>query len=386
MKGVAVEPARFAPFQPSKVLYDFDGPRTLTFLGNDGELYLALWFDENREAVRYLVVPFSEPLVQRLETGQISVREALEQPRLWVVDIDNLGKPVMATRTTLADLAQDELPVPGTMLLPSLEPLLSLRAIGEPIQAGRVPGSVIRFAIEGPQKAIKVLAEHALNVRQQAGRPLRALKRLYDLPTQSVRFASFEVRFRSPLSEPNLFEGLTIAEVQEETSALDQVGQLLRAGLDWLSAGGSIGGKLPVPNDLETSRAIVRALKHITPSSHGAIRELELRGSLVQSMAAPFRLDRDARAVVNATLRRFPTPTERSVRLVGRVRELDADSLRFELRDIEGEMTMRQCFFDEELWDDVRDLLGEEDRVEVLGVETSPTSSVRVAFIGRLPQ
>jgi hypothetical protein len=122
VKGIAVDPARFAPFRPSKVLNDLDGPRTFTFLDGDGELYLAVWFDENAETVRYLVVPFAQALLHRLETGQISVREALEQPCLWVVDRDNNGKLVTPARTTLADLPQEELPVPGKMLWPSLEP------------------------------------------------------------------------------------------------------------------------------------------------------------------------------------------------------------------------------------------------------------------------
>lgn len=128
VKGKTVEPARFAPFHPLKVLYDFDGPRTFTFLDREEELNLALWFDENAERIRFLVVPFSEQLTERLETGQISVREALEQPRLWVVDVNNRFEPVAAVRTNLADLPQDELPVPGTMLLPSLE----MRRSGEP--------------------------------------------------------------------------------------------------------------------------------------------------------------------------------------------------------------------------------------------------------------
>src|SRR5260370_20759082 len=100
VQGVAVDPARFTPFQPSKVLYDFDGPRTFTFLDTDGELCLALWFDENSEAVRYLVVPFSELLVDRLEQGQISIREALEQPRLRVVDVDDHPRPLRILLTT----------------------------------------------------------------------------------------------------------------------------------------------------------------------------------------------------------------------------------------------------------------------------------------------
>jgi hypothetical protein len=68
--------------------------------------------------VRYLVVPFSDLLLDRLEQGQMSIREALEQPRLWIVDVDNNNRPVRIVRTTLANLPQDELPVHGTLLLP----------------------------------------------------------------------------------------------------------------------------------------------------------------------------------------------------------------------------------------------------------------------------
>ena len=126
VKGNDVDVRRFALMKPSRVMYDFDGPRTFTFLDAEAELNLALWFDESPQLVRYLVVPFTEELVARLETRQISVRDALAQPRLWVVDVDNSGNPVAAVRTSLAELPQEELPAPGTMLLSSLEPLLPL--------------------------------------------------------------------------------------------------------------------------------------------------------------------------------------------------------------------------------------------------------------------
>lgn len=203
--GAAVDPARFAPFQPAKVLYDLDGPRTFTFLDREGELNLALWFDDNADTIRYFVVPFSDELLARLESGQISVREALEQPRLWIIDVNNEGNPIAATRTRLSDLPQEELPVPGTMLLPSLEP----------------PG---RF----------------------------------------------------------------------------------------------------------------------TPLAH------------------------------------------RPVRLVGKVREVDADILRFTLRDVSGQEPGRECFFDKALWDDVHELLGDDVQVEVVGVQTEAIHPVRVAEIRRL--
>ena len=119
--GQVVDASQFTPFRPAKVLYDLDGPRTFTVVPADGELYLAHWFDESEAVVRYLVVPFSPTLLACLEAGRIDLREALDQPRLWVVDVDNQGTPMLATRTTLEDLPADELPTPGTKLSPMLE-------------------------------------------------------------------------------------------------------------------------------------------------------------------------------------------------------------------------------------------------------------------------
>jgi hypothetical protein len=120
VKGKPVDPAQFAPFRPAKVLADVGGPRSFTFVPADGELYWAHWFDESADRVRYLVVPFSPALLDRLEAGRLSLREALDQPRLWVVDVDDLGSPVGAVRAALDDLPADELPAPGATLSPAL--------------------------------------------------------------------------------------------------------------------------------------------------------------------------------------------------------------------------------------------------------------------------
>jgi len=118
IKGKAVDPAQFSPFHPAKVLFDLDGPRSFTFIPADGELYWAHWFDESESGVRYFVVPFSPAILARLETGRCTIREALEQPNLCVLDVDNEGVPAAATRTTLEDLPADELPLAGTLLVP----------------------------------------------------------------------------------------------------------------------------------------------------------------------------------------------------------------------------------------------------------------------------
>lgn len=143
VKGQSVDPARFKPFEPHEVLYDFEGPKTFAFFDAEREFCLAIWFDEDRERVRYFVVPFSVALLAKLKDGQITVREALDQPRLWLVDVDNRMVPTAAIRTELSALPEDELPVLGTMLYASLETPFRLRATGEAI-----PSNGIRTTIE----------------------------------------------------------------------------------------------------------------------------------------------------------------------------------------------------------------------------------------------
>lgn len=126
LEGSSVDVRRFGVMKPTKVLYDFDGPRTFTFKDATGSLHLAHWFDEDACHVRFLVVPFTDVLLRQLEAGALSVRDALNQPQLWIVDLDNSQRPIAATLTTLAQLRQDELPVPGALLLPHLEQTLEV--------------------------------------------------------------------------------------------------------------------------------------------------------------------------------------------------------------------------------------------------------------------
>ena len=126
--GESIAPERFDPFHPSKVLDHYDGPRIFTLTDRQNEFCLAFWCDGDDESDRYLVVPFSPSLRQELTEGRISVAQALDQPRLWVVDIDKTGRPSRSWRSEFSRLPREILPEPGTMLWPSLEPLLSVRA------------------------------------------------------------------------------------------------------------------------------------------------------------------------------------------------------------------------------------------------------------------
>lgn len=379
IKGKPIDPRRFMPFEPLRILNYYDGPRIFTFHDADDALCLACWSDEDEGRSRFLVVAVSNQIIADLEGGLLSVREALAQPRLWVVDWAQDGTLTGAWLVAHQDVPKDSQPQPRTMLHQSLDPILSLRATGEAIRPGEIPGSVIKSTVEGAQRAIKCLAEYEMELPARGGRPSRALQKLYDLPVQKTLAASFEVQFRSPLSEPNLFEGLGESEIREEHDVLKRVSNHLRTGLNWLTTAPTDASALPVPGDPELSRAIIKALKFLTPSPRSPIREMEIRGGLATQSIEPIRLSRSARSILNGALSRVPAMRERRVELTGRIRELNERLMRFELHD-ETHPTpiIRVCEFEPDLWDDVYEMLGIEETVDVFGIETSPTSIVRV--------
>ena len=122
--GRPVDAAQFTPFEPLEVLYDFDGPKTFTHLDHDRGLCLAHWCDADETATRFLVVPITPRQIERLKQGQLTLREALDQPRNWVLEGEPSGEVRQVWLVSFDDLPVGVLPQPGTMLLSSLEPVL----------------------------------------------------------------------------------------------------------------------------------------------------------------------------------------------------------------------------------------------------------------------
>lgn len=373
--GKTVENRQFEPFEPAEMLYEFDGPRIFTVTDADGEVNLAYWSDQNDEFCRYVVVPTTDRILAALRKGTISVYDALNQPRCWLCDVTHQGVLTTCQRVDFEAIPSDALPAIGTMLLPTLEPLLTLRAVGGEIIPGQIPGSVIRACVEGVQKALKVLSEYVLGQTAQAGRPNEFLKRIFDLPTQRFAFASFEISFRMPIEELNLFT--LNGQKSPEVETLEEVGRLLNRGLQWLThAAGEEG--LYSPESPEERAVVLRALKELTPSSQGAIEQLELKGQLVGPRKTPLVLERMARQRVNAAIRNSslePQPVD----LEGRIRELDKDRLSFELREIAGTAQVQRFVFDEELLEEVFQAFQDNARVRVAG-RTFPVKNLAYAL------
>jgi hypothetical protein len=300
------------------------------------------------------------------------MREALSQPWTWLVDQLHSGEVARARKIDLRELPTSALPRPGVLLLPTLRPMLSLRMVGAGLGPGNVPASVIRRAVEGATTALKVLAEWALQAPPSGGRPEDKLRRLYDLPTQRIAFASFEIAFAPPppMKQTSFIKG--------EDEAIERMGALLQKGLDWAST----PQEEAIPGSQESS-VILEALINLAPPKHGVVTEVHLGGRLAGAMARPRVLTRASSDRVRRALRSIKADV-RPVKEQGFVREFDKDKLTFILRDEEGG-DIGKCSFPESLYDDALAAFDGEELVTVLGHESAARDIIDVLSIVRTP-
>lgn len=111
----------FGAFGPKDVLIWLDGPRTFTLLDQDGMLCLAHWLQEVGELWQYVVVPVNDSILKELNSGELSLREALDQPRVYLVSVNADFDVETVHLTSWNDLPQAALPTPGTMIRRDLE-------------------------------------------------------------------------------------------------------------------------------------------------------------------------------------------------------------------------------------------------------------------------
>jgi hypothetical protein len=119
--GRPADAKRFVPFLPQDVFYEFDGPRVFTLVDADGELNLVCWSDGDDGQDRFVVVPTATGIMDSLHRGEISVFDALNQPRCWVCDVAHSGHVKQCWRIDFGEIPRDAVPAIGTLLLPALE-------------------------------------------------------------------------------------------------------------------------------------------------------------------------------------------------------------------------------------------------------------------------
>ena len=329
-----------------KVLYEAEAPVLFLSRTVQGQLLLGYVAEESSAGIFTVLVPISAKILDSLERGATSVREALTATCGWL-HVSN-GVKTGTWSIDFENFPSDFLPLAGTPLLPEHEPVLRTRAVGEKIVLGQMPASVVSFVAESTKKAIKTLLDFILS-NPSEGRPREEHRALYDLPIQSFAFASFELSFGPP--DEGLFP----------SDQIDQAAQKLRRGLAWASS--DTREILEAETD-EEREAILRATLFLPPPSAGPIQEMQVCGSWIPTQKVV--LTRQSRKRIRKELKHVDS--EQIVKYEGRIGEVDVDNLSFILRDV-SDGTDRRGLFAEDLVEEMIALLSDAERVAVAGFE-----------------
>jgi hypothetical protein len=361
-----VDVRRVGSLDPTSVLFEADGPRLFTSQDADSRPLLVYLCGESMDGTDYFVVPTSAATVEGLQDGRLNVRQALGQSWGWLVSTTPDGNPTRAQVASLEDLPQAATPTSGVSLYAERMPLLTIKLTGTNLQAGRVSASVVRTAADKSIKALKKLAHTALEATS-IGRPEEKIRRIYDLPVQSVRFASFEIAFGSPLPPDQLAHG-----EPSDKQVVGAVSTMLKSGLRWLK------GDDEAPYERPTSLPVLEALAQLVPPAYGPIERVELSGSLL-SRTVPYVLTRKNSASVRKALAAV-APARVAVKVHGLVREFDKDQSSFTLRNV-SDGVERHCSVEGDAADVALEAFDIDATVEVVGYELPGTSDIDVLTV-----
>lgn len=323
-----IELENLGALAPVEILYEFDGPCIFTAKIPTGLVLLYLAEELEDETLRFIASPCAQKTIAGLLEGALSVRDALELGSMFVVEMNQRREPKAAFQLADGGALDSVLPEPSTMLLPELEPEFVVRLEGESIVRGSVPTAVLAQAADIGSSLLKSVCEYVAD-RRSPGRPPEWLKGIYAMPTQRIAYGSLEVAFSLPQMTHHqlpldLPDEVSPEELQAEGLAL------IEEGLHWAS---SDEQSLP-DEDKAKWRAILEALKKISPPTQGAVQGVRLWGKAVGRV---YSLDAPVAKKVRRALRESKKGHEDHLRLfTGKVRDLDLDKMTMILRDVEG--------------------------------------------------
>ena len=254
---------------PIEVLVEFEQPLTFTFQDDYGTLLLAHLLSQDHNTSRYVAAPTNDEIIDQLKLGARSIRTALDQPSIYVIDLQPNGSLEKAWVGNLKKLPARVLPASDVMLYADLVPMIRLRATGPLIEPGSLPARVVRSLVGGAEKAVRLLTNHVTGERKP-GRPAESHRSLYQLQAQQFAFRSFEVAFR-PVDPAS---GQLILN-QEAIDVVSEVERLLSLGLQWAQT-----GEMDLKNVAERA-AVLEAVRELSPSQGSPVERVEVSGRVV---------------------------------------------------------------------------------------------------------
>lgn len=355
--------------KPIEVLYEFDGPRLFSAHSPLGEL-LCFLADDDGTLRRFIAAPTNADMLAKLKEGVRAVREVLDQPWVWFVDVDNNDQPQTAWRGVLRDAPADVLPEPGVRLWPHLEPIFAVRAIGDGLSEGGVPMSVIRQVVDGATTSLKKIVNIVFEDAKKVGRKIKTIRQFYDLQT-IFAYNSFEAAFRMP-ADPS---GSLIGLADESKAAVDEISEKLEQALCW-----AVDESSKDPGEAGLSLELLESLEKLIPPKNGIIKCIEVRGRMFRESTTPYRLTRDTSTKVRDALRLARASQEKIIKIIGRPGEFDKDNLSFTLRET-SDGKEHLCRFVPEFYDELYEAFDRDQQVTIIGRETIKTGEIDVLLV-----
>jgi len=372
VKSPPIDIASIGDLKPLEILYEFDGPRIFLSEVAAGEV-LCFLADDDGKHFRFIASPTNKNIIDKLKNGLQTLRDTLNQPWVWFIDLTYDGIPQAAWKGTLADAPEDVLPEKGLMLWPHLEPIFALRAIGDGLSEGNVPISVIRQVIEGATTSLKKIANSVFEESKRQGRKANTIRQFYDLPTLGFAYNSFEAAFRVPETQQS---PLSLTESEEVVAVFSKIGEKLETAFDWALDEKTRQASGPLPIEL------LEALEKLIPPKTGIVRSIEVRGKFFPNPVARYCLTRETSNTVRKALVAARASQERIVKVQGLVREFDKDNFSFSLRNTDDGKE-HSCLFPPEFFDDLIEAFNNDGRVTISGRENIKTGEIEVSLVSR---
>lgn len=351
----------FRKIEADEILYEYDGPRIFT-VSSDGGHFLFYLSGSRTSGARYIVSPCNQAIVDELRVGAQTVLEALDRGVVWVVDADWDGTVREVWRTVLARIPGKSLPKAGTMLLPGLQPALTLRYTGPAFEPGALKAGVLQATI---QRAID-------GFRQLGGQ---------EPVIQRLQVGSLELDFAAP--EPSESSS-KLFQAELPTGSRRSV---LEDSLDMLDYDDGSLERLPKKH--------LRILNDLALPELSGLSRVEIGGRIFDRQKKFFIDQEKSRRIRNAihyhdehNMRSFAAleSSMRPERVTGQIRRFDKDNLIFYLRPY-GKSRSKKCSFNASLLNEALHLFAEDASVEISGFSDGRTILVdSVKSVPGLPQ
>jgi len=104
--------------KPNDILFYYDEPLLFVVSCNPPVMLLCQKYNEDGDISKYLCVGTDDAIIERLKSGQISVRDALRQPICWLVETNSDFVILKSTNYSLTDIPNDIMPDEGCGLYP----------------------------------------------------------------------------------------------------------------------------------------------------------------------------------------------------------------------------------------------------------------------------